>query len=761
MALNVLLAAFHGIIANASGSLAVAAELVHNVVDLLTAVAVLIGLRLATRKSEAFPYGLYKVENLTAAGLAAMIFVSAYEIVREALLAPPAPIHAEPWMFGFLLITTAIPLFFSHFEMRAAREANSPALLADAKEYRVHVFTTGLAFVALFSQWLHLPLDRIAALLIVVAVVKTGWDVLRDSMRVLLDASLDAETLQRIRQVIDATPAVSELRWVTGRNAGRFRFVEAGVTLRVAQLGKVEEVLGRIEAAVRAAVPHVERVLLHVESPEVTHLRYAIPLADREGAVSAHFGESPYFALVTVRRADHGVEEQRIISNPHQTEEKAKGHPSRRMAGIVEDRRGSSAGGRARQGARVCPARRRGNDVPYRQAHLGRGAFLTAALKGTLNRSARSETPLPLPLLPEVALMSGSMGKEQIFELIINNLPLGFSIVDQAGAIVEFNQIAEEITGFSREEVLGKYHFAILHGTADAAACPLLQRTLKRQEQSVATESVIQKKNGDFISISVTTFPLFDHAGNFIGGVELFRDITEFKKLSKERANILSMFAHDMKNPVMTSGGLLSRILSGKTGVLSDKQKNYLEMVQGNLGKLEKLIADFLEFSRLETKEYLPALEAYDIGLAMKNLIDMAWLEAEKKGIKLVYEAPVDVPVVIQADAMMMDRVISNLLMNALKYTKPDGCVKITLSDSEKDILVQVSDTGVGIPEMHLPHIFDSFYRVNRDTSGSGLGLSIAKVIIEAHQGRIWAESIVGKGSTFSFILSKREKRDE
>ncbi|MBU4261260.1 MAG: cation diffusion facilitator family transporter [Proteobacteria bacterium] len=325
VALNVLLAAFHGLIANASGSLAVAAELIHNVVDLLMAVAVLIGLRLATRKSEAFPYGLYKVENLTASGLAVMIFVSAYEIVREALLAPSAPIRAQPWMLGLLLITTAIPLFFSHFEMRSAREANSPALLADAREYRIHVFTTGLAFVALFSQWLRFPVDRIAALLIVVVVVKTGWDVLRDAMRVLLDASLDAETLQHIRQVIDAVPAVSELRWVTGRNAGRFRFVEAGVTLRVAQLGKAEEVLGRIEAAVRAAVPHVERVLLHVESPAVTHLCYAVPLADRLGAVSVHFGESPYFALVTIRRADGGVEEQRIISNPHRTEEKAKG----------------------------------------------------------------------------------------------------------------------------------------------------------------------------------------------------------------------------------------------------------------------------------------------------------------------------------------------------------------------------------------------------------------------------------------------------
>ncbi len=325
VALNVLLAALHALVAITSSSLAVMAELVHNAVDLFTAVAVLVGLRLAARKSEAFPYGLYKVENLTAAGLAGMIFVSAYEIVREAVLAPPTPVRTDFWMLALLLATTALPLIFSHFEMRAARAANSPALLADAREYRLHVFTTGLALLALVSNWLHLPLDRVAALLIVLLVVKTGWDLLRDAMRVLLDASLEAETLQRIRHVIESTPAVSELRWLTGRNAGRFRFVEAGVSLRVGGLEKAAEVLRRIEDSVRAEVPHVERVLLHVESPAAPHILYAVPLADQEGSVSAHFGEAPYFALAKVRRDDGRVEELRLINNPYRDEEKAKG----------------------------------------------------------------------------------------------------------------------------------------------------------------------------------------------------------------------------------------------------------------------------------------------------------------------------------------------------------------------------------------------------------------------------------------------------
>jgi cation diffusion facilitator family transporter len=325
IAVNALLALLHGLVAVASGSLAVSAELVHNVVDFLGAVAVLVGLKLASRRSKAFPYGLHKVENLVAAGLAGLVFVSAYEIGHAALRAPSTPVRSQAWMLVALAVTAAVPLVFGHFELRAGRAAGSPSLVADAREYRVHVFTTGLAFAALASQGLGVPLDRGAALVIVVVVVKTGWELLRDAMRVLLDASLDAETLLRIREVIHADPAVSELGWVTGRNAGRFRFVEAGVALRVIGPERTEAVVRRVEASVRAKVPHVERVLLHVEAPVAPCVRYAVPLADRKGTVSMHFGKAPYFALVTVRRADHAVTSQSLVENPHVTEEKAKG----------------------------------------------------------------------------------------------------------------------------------------------------------------------------------------------------------------------------------------------------------------------------------------------------------------------------------------------------------------------------------------------------------------------------------------------------
>jgi cation diffusion facilitator family transporter len=323
--INVVLAAINLVIAQASGSLAVAAEMLHNVVDLLTAIAVLVGLKLATRKTKRFPYGLYKLENVIAVGLAITVFLTAYEIGRDALFSPPVEATVNAWMLGGVVVATAIPLAFSRLEMRAGQAANSPALIADAKEYRAHVFTTGIVFVALLAQWLNFPIDRIAALVIVVAISKTGWDLLSDGMRVLLDASLDAETILTIREQMSAAPAVTEVKWVTGRNAGRYRFVEAEVALRVSDLKRAEMVLHEIEDRIRETVPYIDRVLIHAEPQARTHLWYAVPQADTSGTVDDHFGEAPYFALLWIRLSDGEIVSQELLRNPYREVSKAKG----------------------------------------------------------------------------------------------------------------------------------------------------------------------------------------------------------------------------------------------------------------------------------------------------------------------------------------------------------------------------------------------------------------------------------------------------
>jgi two-component system phosphate regulon sensor histidine kinase PhoR len=347
------------------------------------------------------------------------------------------------------------------------------------------------------------------------------------------------------------------------------------------------------------------------------------------------------------------------------------------------------------------------------------------------------------------------LSSPQIYSMLVNNLPIGFSLVDRDGIILEFNPAAEKLAGYSKEEVIGKSHFEIIHGSKNPDSCPLFKEVLQQQVPSIAAEMVLKKKNGELITVLVVAFPLFDTSGNFIGGAELFRDISEQKRLERERKNLLSMFAHDMKNPVVAAGGFLTRLLSGKAGPLMEKQKDYLAITIQAIAKLQQLISDFLEFSRLEQKEYKPALSPCNLEEALLRQIEMTKMAAEKREIQICFEYTQEDLPVVYADAAMIDRVLSNLIGNAIKYTNPGGTVTIRLTGRDEDILVEVLDTGIGIHEQDIPCVFDAFCRVNRDVDGTGLGLSIAKAIVEAHHGIISVESTSGKGSRFWFTLPK------
>jgi two-component system phosphate regulon sensor histidine kinase PhoR len=343
----------------------------------------------------------------------------------------------------------------------------------------------------------------------------------------------------------------------------------------------------------------------------------------------------------------------------------------------------------------------------------------------------------------------------QIYEIVKKSLPIGLTLVDEEGMIIDFNSQAEIITGYLTNEVIGTSHLELLHGISDREACPLFRYGLQRRQQTAAVETNIKQKSGDIITILASIAPLFDENQKFIGGIELFRDITEIKKLERERKNLLPMFAHDMKNPVITAGGFLSRLLSEKAGPLTDTQASYLNIIKAELQKVEELIIDFLEFAQFETKEYKPLKSAFNIEDAFNHQIEIIRSEADKKNIQISLEYPDNFIPVVSVDGKMMDRVIANLLDNAVKYSPRDARITVKFGDWNLEVLVQVIDTGVGIPAENLPYIFDAFYRVNRDSKGSGLGLSIAKAIIEAHGGKIWVKSAPGKGSAFSFTMPK------
>jgi PAS domain S-box-containing protein len=341
--------------------------------------------------------------------------------------------------------------------------------------------------------------------------------------------------------------------------------------------------------------------------------------------------------------------------------------------------------------------------------------------------------------------------KQQIYNSIMESLPVGFSMVDREGRIVDFNPAAEKLTGYLKKEVLGKSHLEVLHGTSDVNVCPLFKRTLRQRKKSVSTETTMMRKDGERITTAVTSFPLYE-GGKFIGGVELFRDISEQKRRERERKNFLSMFVHDMKNPVMTSKGFLDRMASKRAGPLTKKQLEYVEIIHDGLDRLETLVKDFLEFSRLEAKAYRPSLKKLDLREAIRKNIRALKVESEEKGVRIVARCKGSIPGV-RADETMINRVLSNLLSNAVQYTVAGSTIAVRCSETDGSVLVEVVNPGPGIPEEQLPYIFDAFHRVSRDAKGSGLGLAISKKIIELHNGRIRAGTTPEGETVLSFIL--------
>lgn len=308
-----------------TGSLSLAADAVHSFIDIIGSGALILGLIISQRKSSSFPYGMYKVENFVAVIIALLLFGTAYEIVYQALFSASEIHEFSSWVLALVAALILVPFLFGRYEVRMGTQFNSPGLIADGKNFTADVLASTVVFFGLLGQYMQFPVDRIAAIIVAILIVKAGWGILVNGMRVLLDASIDMQTLEKIRSTILRDPAVVDVRKIMGRNSGRYVFVEAEISLRTTDLERAHQVSQRIEREIKRAIPNVDHTVLHYEPPDTTNVRYLVALANKEGSISDHFGEAPYFAIIDTDMLRGNVERTEVIANPHQTIEKGKG----------------------------------------------------------------------------------------------------------------------------------------------------------------------------------------------------------------------------------------------------------------------------------------------------------------------------------------------------------------------------------------------------------------------------------------------------
>lgn len=225
------------------------------------------------------------------------------------------------------------------------------------------------------------------------------------------------------------------------------------------------------------------------------------------------------------------------------------------------------------------------------------------------------------------------------------------------------------------------------------------------------------------------------------------------------RREFLGNVSHELKTPLFTVQGYLSTLLDG---ALSDKsvRKKYLERAEKGVERLIYIVNDLDMIAKLEMGDLNLEIQEFDIVKLVQSVFDLLEIESAKKDILLLFDQRYTVPIKVLGDSEKIEQVLINLVMNSIKYGKQNGSTEISIEDLTADkIIVRVNDNGEGIEQQYIPRLFERFFRVDksgsRDAGGSGLGLSIVKHILEAHDQKIYVKSQFGKGSEFSFTLEK------
>jgi signal transduction histidine kinase len=238
---------------------------------------------------------------------------------------------------------------------------------------------------------------------------------------------------------------------------------------------------------------------------------------------------------------------------------------------------------------------------------------------------------------------------------------------------------------------------------------------------------------------------------------ELRNVLSEVEKISKRKSDFISSVSHELRTPLTSIKGYAAILLAGKLGAVPQEIRERLEKINRHSDELAHMVNDLLDISRIEAGKVTMKLEPQKLREILEKVTDLLAVQAKEKEIQLKFGVAPEAETVF-ADRNQIERVLINLIGNAMKFTPAAGSITIVARATANNMAeVEVMDTGCGIPQESLDAVFEEFYRVenpiNQEVKGTGLGLSLVKHIIEAHGGKIWVKSVVGKGSTFSFTL--------
>jgi PAS domain S-box-containing protein len=348
--------------------------------------------------------------------------------------------------------------------------------------------------------------------------------------------------------------------------------------------------------------------------------------------------------------------------------------------------------------------------------------------------------------------------EKELLSITLSGMSEGLIAVDIDKRIILFNTVAEELCGREFKEVEGKLVDDIFQLVNEQTKEPLespITRALQSGETECGSENdVLLSKDSSECPVYTSAAPIREDKGGIIGVVMVFRDVSYEREIDRMKTDFVSSVSHELRTPLTSIKAYTDTILRDSS-MPEETKSQFLVVISEETNRLAALIEDLLEVSRIASGTVKIERVFINIEAVIEKVLTAVKPLAEKKNIRLETKIPDGLPK-LQADESKIESVVINLVNNAIKFTPEKGRVSIYIETANNEMLIRVSDTGMGMPKEALPKIFDRFYRVHRpgkQIQGTGLGLSIVKKIVTVHDGRIEVESETDKGTSFTVFL--------
>lgn len=351
-------------------------------------------------------------------------------------------------------------------------------------------------------------------------------------------------------------------------------------------------------------------------------------------------------------------------------------------------------------------------------------------------------------------------------EAILASIGDAVAACDRNGKVILFNNIAEKLTGFSSKEVIDKHYSKSFKFVMEGSGRPSKDFIAKAMSNNIITKMInpvlIVRKDGKKIPVADSAAPVIDTKGNVIGCVVVFRDVTQEREIDRMKTEFVSITSHELRTPLTAIDGLVSMILGGEYGPVSENLKKPLKDVNDSSERLIHLVNDLLSLSRLQSGRLRYNLSEFLLSKEIGNIVKLLQPIAAKKNLMLSLTSIPNIS--IQADKDMFRQIMDNIIGNALKFTDK-GSISVSAKKAGKNELVEISiiDTGIGIGKEDQKKLFGKFEQINPNgnrPAGTGLGLYLSREVVHKMGGEFWLErSEKGKGSTFVFSLPKSKSQ--